>query len=114
MWAVEKQVICPLQRGLSLGTGFASTEPQPRKHIMQYSIIFVGLDVHKDPIDIALADEGRNGEIRFYGTIGRGRYGVPSYDYQTSILTFSIHEHPLGRSLVLDFAHYQIFSRTIT
>jgi hypothetical protein len=53
---------------------------------MQYSIIFVGLDVHKDPIDIALADEGRNGEIRFYGTIGRGRYGMPSYDYQTSIL----------------------------
>jgi hypothetical protein len=53
---------------------------------MQHSIIFVGFDVHKDSIDIALADEGRNGEIRFSGTIGRGRYGVPSYDYQASIL----------------------------
>ena len=36
---------------------------------MKHSIIFVGLDVHKDSIDIALADDGRNGEIRFYGTI---------------------------------------------
>ena len=38
--------------------------------VMKHSIIFVGLDVHKDSIDIALADDGRNGEIRFYGTIG--------------------------------------------
>lgn len=36
---------------------------------MKHSIIFVGLDVHKDSIAIALADDGRNGEIRLYGTI---------------------------------------------
>ena len=32
--------------------------------------IFVGLDVHKDSIDIALVEEDRNATVRFYGTIG--------------------------------------------
>lgn len=34
------------------------------------SIQYVGLDVHKDSIDIATADEGRNGELRHVGQIG--------------------------------------------
>jgi hypothetical protein len=38
-----------------------NTEPQPRREVMKHSITFVGLDVHKDSIDIALADEDRNG-----------------------------------------------------
>lgn len=29
---------------------------------------FVGLDVHKETIAVALAEDGRAGEIRFYGT----------------------------------------------
>ena len=37
---------------------------------MKKNIIFVGLDVHKDSIDVALADAGRDGDVRFYGTIG--------------------------------------------
>jgi transposase len=37
---------------------------------MKKNIIFVGLDVHKNSIDIALADAGRDGNVRFYGSIG--------------------------------------------
>ena len=31
--------------------------------------VYVGLDVHADTIAVALANEGRVGEMRFYGTI---------------------------------------------
>ena len=34
----------------------------------QYSI-FVGMDVHKNSIEIAIAQRGRNGEVRNYGKI---------------------------------------------
>ena len=36
---------------------------------MKHSITFVGLDVHKDSIVIALADDGRDGDVRLYGSI---------------------------------------------
>jgi transposase len=34
------------------------------------SISFIGMDVHKDTIDIAIATAGREGEVRHLGTIG--------------------------------------------
>jgi transposase len=36
---------------------------------MRKSIKYVGMDVHKKTIDIAIADGGREGEVRHYGTI---------------------------------------------
>lgn len=39
---------------------------------MEKSIIFVGLDVHKNSIAVAIADAGRNAEVRNYGIIGGG------------------------------------------
>lgn len=37
---------------------------------MKKRITFVGLDTHKNSIEVALADEGRNSEVRLYGSIG--------------------------------------------
>jgi transposase len=36
---------------------------------MENRNMFVGLDVHKDTIDVSIAEEGRTGEVRHYGVI---------------------------------------------
>src|SRR6058998_3219 len=40
-----------------------------RRRVMGEPIIFVGLDVHKDTITVALAEEGQRGDVREYGRI---------------------------------------------
>jgi transposase len=37
---------------------------------MKKRITFIGLDTHKNSIEVALADEGANSEVRLYGSIG--------------------------------------------
>ena len=36
---------------------------------MKKSIMFIGLDVHKNSIEIAIAESGRGGEVRSYGSV---------------------------------------------
>lgn len=36
---------------------------------MKKRSMFVGMDVHKESIDISVAEEGRRGEVRHYGVI---------------------------------------------
>ncbi len=36
---------------------------------MNHSILFVGLDVHKATLSVAVAESGRNGEVRFHGSL---------------------------------------------
>ena len=37
---------------------------------MEKSVLYVGLDVHKMSVDVAIAEAGTAGEIRYYGRIG--------------------------------------------
>ena len=36
---------------------------------MKDNSTFIGMDVHKNSIDIAIAQTGRNGQVRHYGKI---------------------------------------------
>src|SRR5437764_15468894 len=40
-----------------------------RRRALEDSITYIGLDVHKDTIAVALAEPGRRGEVREYGKI---------------------------------------------
>jgi transposase len=46
-----------------------NSEPKSRRQVMKKTIKYIGLDVHKKSISIGIADEGRAGEVRYYGKI---------------------------------------------
>ena len=46
------------------------TAPQTRRQVIAKRSTFVGLDVHKESIAVAIAESGRFGEVRAYGTVG--------------------------------------------
>ena len=43
---------------------------------MERRIKFIGPDVHKETIAVAVAEDGRDGEIRLHGTIARAAEAV--------------------------------------
>ena len=72
---------------------------------MQNSTMFIGLDVHKDSIDVALAPEGRE-EVRSYGKIGgdmeavdkllrkmESVHGKLSVVYEAGPCGYALHRH---------------------
>src|SRR6266567_236903 len=50
-------------------TGFVVPSLMHRRRVMEHSITYVGLDVHKATIAVALAEAGKRNEVREYGKI---------------------------------------------
>jgi transposase len=79
---------------------------------MEKFITYVGLDVHKNSIAIAFADEGRDGEIRSYGNIGGdlssldtvvrklvSRGSEPRFVYEAGPCGYEIYRHLRRKNL---------------
>ena len=54
---------------------------------MKKTVKYVGMDVHKKTIDIAIADEGRDTEVRHYGTIKNDTDSINKFLWLLMILS---------------------------
>lgn len=43
---------------------------------MKTHLLYLGLDVHADSITIALAEDGRDGEVRLYGKVSHDLHAL--------------------------------------
>lgn len=71
--------------------------------------VYLGLDVHKDTISIAIAEAGRDGEVRFIGTIPHettainraveklsAKFEAVSFAYEAGPCGYGLHRHLIG------------------
>lgn len=79
---------------------------------MQDMNVYVGLDVHKDTITVAIAEAGRDGEVRLWGTIPNestmvdkmlkkvtARHAVASYVYEAGPCGYGLYLHLAAKGI---------------
>ena len=77
---------------------------------MKHNSIFIGMDVHKNSIDIAIAESGRTGQVRHYGKINGtlaalnkavgklvGKGDRPHFVYEAGPCGYQIYRHLTAR-----------------
>ena len=75
---------------------------------MKKFIMYVGLDVHKNSIEVAFADAGRDGEVRSYGKIDGNLTAldkvIRKLEAKGSELHFAYEAGPCGYEIVISVA----------
>ena len=67
-----------MQAYRGLRRGFPAPSLMHRRQVLDKAITYVGLDVHKDTIAVALAEAGVRGDVREYGKIANTPAAVKS------------------------------------